>query len=262
MSRAKRQALSKIELLGCLIAIGGGVWIGAQYLGLNLHNAAYVALEEADVLQRIPENWRPPNPDCPDGDCPDPEEVRRDEHRRLRAELEQLRLEVAKLTSNEIAVAADASGSLTPADEALRDRTLAYWNSLTQIVFEVIALQERVNPFTGTDYQSRALSVRRRSLEYGENAVALLDTEGVDPEAVSTGVRIGQWFGHAADTLQTALELRTRQPVGDRSMPAADVWAQTEAELGKRTELVRRRSIETAAYLTSRFFVEFPPLGI
>lgn len=262
MTRVSRNALTKVELLGCLMAVAGGVWIGAQYLGLNLHSAAYMALDESDLLTQIPEDWRPANPDCPDGDCPSPEDVRNERERRLRTELQQIRLEVAKLTSTEMAVAADRTGALTPEDEALRDSTLTYWNSLTHIVFEVIALQERVDPFTGTDFQSRALSVRRRALEYGENAVSLLDTQGVDPEAVSTGVRIGQWFGHAAETLTTALELRTRQPVGDRSMSAADVWAQTEAELGKRTELVRRRALETSAYLTTRFFVEFPPLGI
>jgi len=259
-----RRGLSKIELLGCLGAVAGGVWIGAQYLNLDLHGAAYQALDETELLTRIPEEWRPVNPDCPDGDCPSKEEVRVAELTRLRSELEDLRFEVARLAWNNPDLSEELAASAKLSDEqiATRDRTQAYWQDLTQIVFDVTSIQERVAPFTGTAEHSRALAVRRRALEYGQHAAGLLSPEGVDPQAVATGVRISEWLGHGAQTLQQALELRGSQAVAGRAVPAAAVWAQTEAELQKRTELVRRKSRETAAYLTTRYFVAFPPLDL
>lgn len=262
--RVTRSGISTIELLGCLLAVAGGVWIGAQYVDLDLHGAAYQALDETELLTQIPTEWRPTNPDCPNGDCPDPAELRRAEEQRLRVELEELRYEVARLAGGKPPI--DVEGmdisSLTAEENLLRDRTQSYWQGLSEIVFEVTAIQQRVLPYTGTDEHSRALAVRRRALEYGQEAVYLLNTEGVAPEAVATGVRVAEWFGHGSETLNTAVTLRSRQAVGGRSVSAADLWANTEADLQKRTELVRRRSRETSAYLTTKYFAEFPPLGL
>ncbi|QDV73130.1 hypothetical protein [Botrimarina mediterranea] len=260
--RNRRTGLSRFEIITCLIAVVGGVWIGAQYYNVDLNGAAYQALDESQLLEKLPPDWRPPNPDCPNGDCPDPAEVRAVEQARLTAKLKELQFEVARLSSGEPGAAeSEKSSSLTESDVAMRDRTQAYWQGLTRIVFEVSALQNVVASYAGTEQQSRALAVRRRSLEYGHEATNLLDIDGVDPEAVATGVRVSEWFAQSAEQLKTAQELKTRQPVGNRSVSAADVWAQTEAELQKRTELVRRKSHETSAYLTSKYFAEFPPLG-
>ena len=258
----RRAGLSRFEVLTSLLAVAGGLWIGAQYYNVDLNGAAYQALDETQLLEKLPPDWRPPNPDCPNGDCPDPAEVRAAEEARLTAKLKELQFEVARLSTGEAGAADPAqSTSLTESDIATRELTQAYWQSLTRIVFEVSAIQNVVAPYAGTELQSRALAVRRRSLEYGHEATNLLDIEGVDPEAVATGVRVSEWFAQSAAQLNTALELKTRQPVGNRSVSAADVWAQTEAELQKRTELVHRKSQETSAYLSSKYFADFPPLG-
>lgn len=261
---ARRPGLSRFEILSCLLAVAGGVWIGAQYYDVDLNGAAYQALDESRLLEKIPPDWRPPNPDCPNGDCPDPAEVRAAGEARLAAQFTELQFEIARLSSGvEGSELADArpTTSLSESELAMRERTQAYWQGLTRIVFEVSSIQNVVAPYAGTDLQSRALAVRRRSLEYGHEATHLLNVDGVDPEAVATGVRVSEWFAQSAQKLTTALELKTRQPVGDRSISAADLWAQTESELQKRTELVQRKSQETSAYLTSKYFADFPPLG-
>lgn len=259
-----RRGLSMVEALGCLVAVAGGVWIGASYVGLDLHDAAYTALDETELLTQIPEDWRPEDPDCPSGDCPAPEELRAIEQATLQLELDDLRLEVARLASaTEFSDSGQMEGGkLSPEQQVVRDRTLAFWQHLTGIVTEVTAIQHRVTPFVGTEQHARALSVRRRALEYGQRATQLLNTEGVDPEAMATGARVSEWLGQAAETLQTAVDLRGFQAVDGRAVPAADVWAQTEAELRMRNELVRRKSAETATYLATLYFVEFPPLGL
>lgn len=259
----RRGGLTYFEILGCLVAVVGGVWIGAQYFQVDLHGAAYQALDEAELLDQIPADWRPANPECPDGDCPDPVVVRAAEEARLTAKLKELQFEVARLTGGVDEPVSDPpkTSSLTDQDIVIRERTRAYWQGLTRIVFEVSAIHNVVAPYAGTELHARALAVRRRSFEYGSEAVDLLDITAVDQEAIATGVRVSEWFAQSAQQLETALELKSRQPVGNRSISAADLWAQTEAELQKRTELVRRKSEETSAYLTSKYFAEFPPLG-
>ncbi len=256
-----RRGISKIELLGCLIAVGGGVWIGAQYVGLNLQGAAYQALDEAELLTQIPEEWRPENPDCPDGDCPSPEDVRLERQALLVGELHELRHEVALLTGD-AADGSDEAATLSEEDRRVRDSSQAYWAALSSVIGQVTKIQSRVSPYLGSEQHARALSARRRALEYGRSAVELLDTEGVDSEAVATGWRVAEWFGQGAETLQAALEIRSHQAIEGRSVSGSDVWANIEADLAKRTDLVRRKSRETAAYLSGRYFVEFPPLEL
>lgn len=264
LSAAPRRGLNTIELLGCLVAVAGGVWIGATYVGLDLQGAAYQALDETELLTQIPEDWRPTNPDCPNGDCPDPEEVREEERRGLRAEFQELKFEVARLAGGVEHVSPEQQdgAKLSPDEQLVRDRTTAYWQELSRIVFEVTSIQQRVVPFAGSEQHSRAIAIRSRALEYGQQAIQLLNHDGIDTEALATGVRVGEWLGQGSETLQTAIDLRGHQAIGGRSVPAADVWAQTEAELRMRTELVRRKSAETSTYLTTRYFAEFPPLGI
>lgn len=252
---------TKVEIVGCLLAVAGGVWVGAQYVGLNLQGAAYQALDESELLTKIPAEWRPENPDCPNGDCPSAEEVRLEQQALLLGELSELRQEVALLTGD-VADGTDEAATLSEEDRHVRDRSQAYWASLSSLIGEVTTIQSRVSPYLGSEQHARALSARRRALEYGRDAVALLDTEGVDDEAVSTGWRVAEWFGKGAETLQTALDIRSHQAIEGRSVSGADVWANTEADLSKRTDLVRRKSRETAAYLSGRYFVEFAPLEI
>ena len=76
-----------MEVLTSLLAVAGGLWIGAQYYDVDLNGAAYQALDETQLLEKLPPDWRPPNPDCPNGDCPDPAEVRAAEEARLTAKL-------------------------------------------------------------------------------------------------------------------------------------------------------------------------------
>lgn len=260
---ARRNALSILEVLGCVVAIGGGVWIGATYFGVDLNGAAYQALDEAELLTKLPEEWRPVNPECPDGNCPDPAEVFAAEQARLQAELDELRFEVARMASGPQAKQADdRAGSLSPEDREKRDATQAYWQELGAIAFEVTAIQQRVQSIATPDDQGRVLALRRRALEYGNEATQLLPIDGVDERAVEAGVRLAEWFEHSAETIQSAIDLRSHQAVSGRSVSAANIVAQAEAELKKRTDFLRRKSAESSAYLTGRYFTDFPPLGI
>lgn len=260
-TRSAARGLSKFELLAALIAVAGGMWIGANYVGLDLNQTAYDALDDTELLGKIPEDWRPPNPECPDGDCPSEEEIRQGQLDDLREQLDGLREEVNLITGG-VEPLPQGESTLTAELRTKRDRTLPYWNTLREIVTEVTTLQQRVASFQDPEKYARALSVRRRAMDYGLDAVKLLDDEGVDPQAVEAAGRVSEWFQHGAETIGSAVEIRSRQQIGGRSVTGVELWRSLEADLAKRTELVRRKTRETAGYLSSRYFTEFTPLDL
>lgn len=260
-NRSASRGLSKFELLASLIAVGGGVWIGAQYVGLDLNQAAYDALDETELLGQIPSDWRPVNPECPDGDCPTDEEIRQQQLVALQLQLRGLWEEVGLITGS-LDPLPQGESTLSPELRVTRDRTQAYWNSLRQIVGEVTSLQQRVAPLKEAEKYARALSVRRRAMDYGLEAVKLLDDEGVDPQAIEVTGRVAEWFERGAETIGSAIEIRSRQAVGGRSVTGGELWRSLEVDLAKRTELVQRKARETAGYLSSRYFAEFSSLDL
>ena len=48
--RYNRHGLTVLEFVGCVIAIVGGAWLGALYLGVDVRRLAYTALAEAVLL--------------------------------------------------------------------------------------------------------------------------------------------------------------------------------------------------------------------
>ena len=61
-SSAARAGLTVLEFVGCLIAVIGGAWLGALYLGVDVNNVAYTALAQSDLLDKVPAEWRPEGP--------------------------------------------------------------------------------------------------------------------------------------------------------------------------------------------------------
>ena len=49
-SIARRHGLSLLEILSCIAALAGGVWLGALYLGVDVHTLVRGALVEAKIL--------------------------------------------------------------------------------------------------------------------------------------------------------------------------------------------------------------------
>jgi hypothetical protein len=254
---ARRCGITRVEFLGVLLAIGGGAYIGSQYLGVDLNRVAYKALDESKLLQKIPNEWRPVNPDCPNGDCPEPHELRAAAELKLRSELDRLKVEISRLGSS----SADEPAKLDPALEAERDTTLAYWQRLSDIVSTVEALQTRVEPFATSVDRARVFALRRRAMEYGQQAIDLLDPQGVEPRAVETGIRLAEWYMQGAELLARAGDLTAKQHEG-RTVPAERHLGLSESDHEKRSELVRRKVDDAAVYLHSRFLTPFPPLSL
>ena len=56
--RRLRAGLTVLEFAGCVIAVIGGAWLGALYLGVDVNKVAYTALAQSDLLDKVPAKWR------------------------------------------------------------------------------------------------------------------------------------------------------------------------------------------------------------
>ena len=100
----------------------GGAWIGALYLGVNVEHLAHSALSQAQLLEKVPAEWRPKGPNV----------VTREQLvSTLRKELGSLRSEILALRSG--TDSADGSEPASDAAAAARENTRAYWLRLNEI---------------------------------------------------------------------------------------------------------------------------------
>jgi hypothetical protein len=83
-SLSSRAGLSVLEFVGCLFAL----------LGIDVHHVAYVALSESDLLEKVPEQWRPEVPESAAG-APSSRELAKT----VQNELVSLREEISALRS-------------------------------------------------------------------------------------------------------------------------------------------------------------------
>ena len=55
----RRAGLTILEFTACTIALVGGAWLGALYLGVDVRHLAFSALNQAKLLDKMPPELRP-----------------------------------------------------------------------------------------------------------------------------------------------------------------------------------------------------------
>ena len=153
----RRQGLSFLEFIGCLIAVVGGMWLGAIYMGVDVQGLAFNALHEADLLQHVPEELRPVAP--PDHPSQMSQEQRASV---LQAELATLRDEITALRQTR-SKDSPSTQSGTTANQPSAEITRAYWNRLRGIAHDEAALQAGAQMAASEANADRVFALRSRS---------------------------------------------------------------------------------------------------
>src|SRR6476620_4784066 len=127
-SELARGGLTILEFLACTIAVIGGAWLGALVLGIDVRHVAFTALSESKLLDKLPADIRPANPN---------EKIMTREQllTTLHEELGSLRNQIATLKAGNAAGASaegDLKGEKNASPELLptKEKTLAYWERL------------------------------------------------------------------------------------------------------------------------------------
>lgn len=250
-------------ILMTLLAVSTGVWLGALYVGVPVNDLAYTALDEAEILQQMPDGWRPTQPGCPTGDCEklSPEQV----NAQLQQELASLRYEALTLrkaaAGNVKAVEAVVGAAVLHSSKLRRDRTMAYWQRLCEIANGVTYLHDEVAGAADTANAGEVVDLRRRAFEYGVRAIRAIPRDSVDEQAVMSGQRFVNWYEHGADLHREAAEAwRSRGSDLNDRLDAA--LALQQRQHVKEARLIREQANRVSQVLSRRYVAEFATPGI
>lgn len=262
--RSRRTGLSLLEFLGCLMALVGGAWLGAIYIGIDVHRLAYVALTESDLLEKVPEDWRPQPPEG-FADAPTPAELAQ----AVQGELVALRHEITALRSerdpaDSLQVATSNGGVHATSDNssrsAQRETCLAFWNRLAEIVRDELALQFDAESAASDGNATKVAALKGRISRFASTAIAAVPTEGVDPAEIQLSQELAGWYERGGELYEKAVRIWESPSRGQSGHTLTKDWEQAHLQHLNEGKLLREKVAAVRDSLTRRFgsgFAEF-----
>jgi len=242
-----RRGLTTLEFAGCFTAVLGGAWIGALYLGINVQHLAHSALQQAQLLERVPPEWRPKGPNV----------VTREQLvATLRKELGSLRSEIAALRNE--TDPKSASEPMSDAASAARDKTRAYWQRLNEIALGEDDLQRDAEVTIDDTNASKVFAIKARVSRFAAKGVEAVPSEGVDESVVRFGRQLALWYGRADELYERAVRI-WETPTGTQARAQlTEEWKRGEIQHRQEARLLRERAAMLRSSISRQLGEEFP----
>jgi hypothetical protein len=223
-----RSGLSVLEFIACILAVIGGAWIGALFLGIDVRQLAHVALSETGLLERVPAEWRPASPH---ENLLTREQIRES----LRKELDSLHSELYALRTadNEENGVSQAPAGLAQA----KQKTFHFWQRLNEIARTERALQHDAESAFNTATAAKVFAVKSRISRFAAKAVEAEPGKGVEPAVMNFARQVSAWYNNAADLHDRAAriwDMAATNPARaqlNKEWQAADLQQRNEARL-------------------------------
>lgn len=248
-----RAGLTMLEFVGCFIAVVGGAWLGALYLGVDVKNVAYTALSESKMLEKMPPEWRPEGPQ-------DKAMTREQLLTTLREELGSLRNQIGALQSgkNENAAGqpqnpdADAAAQLPT-----KEKTVAYWSRLNEIAMGEAALQKDAESAFNAANAAKVFAIKGRISRFAAKAVDAVPTWAVDDSAVRFGRQLGLWYDHGGELYEKAVRI-WETPIGPQARTQLnDEWKHSDQHHHNEAKLLHEKAAAVRGSLGRVYGEEF-----
>jgi hypothetical protein len=252
--RRPRAGLTVLEFVGCLIAVIGGAWLGALYLGVDVNNVAYSALAQSDLLDKVPAQWRPEGP-------ADKAMTREQLLSTLREELGTLRTEITALRTGQ--AQADASGPATAAAKAgspmpTKERTIAYWSRLNEIALSEADLQEEAEAAVNSGNAAKVFAIKGRISRFAAKTVEAVPTIEVDQTAVRFGRQLRLWYDHGGELYEKAVRI-WESPIGAQARTELnEEWKQADQHHRNEARLLKDKAAAARGTLSRIYGDELP----
>ena len=260
---AARTALTTLEFVACTVAVIGGAWLGALYLGVDVRHLAHTALVEADLLDNVPPSWRPPAPN--DESIPREElaAMLQDELGTLRHELDSLRSAGAdgkaqqRVTSAPSPFEPNKSQSLA----ASKETTLAYWQRISDIAHREATFQQEAESASNDNNAAQVFAVKARISRFAAKSIEAVSTEGVDESVILFARHLAVWYEHGGELYQRAVRIWDTPVDGKTREQLNQEWRRADLHRRNEAKLLNEKSIAIRATVSRQFGVEFPEFG-
>jgi hypothetical protein len=257
--RYNRHGLTVLEFVGCVIAIVGGAWLGALYLGVDVRRLAYTALAEAELLESVPPQLRPTAP----GDNAMTREqlvaTLREELGALRSELKSLRSgEAVNLSATAVATPADSADGHVEEPTASKEKTLAYWLRISEIALAEAALQKDAESTSNATNASRVFAIKGRISRFAAKSVEAIPSDGVDESVIRFGRQLALWYNRGGELYERAVRIWETPTISQNREQLNEDWRRAETHHHNEARLVTEKA-EAVRSIVSRHFGEgFP----
>src|SRR3954466_7446558 len=223
-----RGGLTILEFLACTVAVIGGAWLGALVLGVDVRHLAYTALSESKLLDKVPADFRPANPN---------EKIMTREQllTTLHEELGSLRNQIATLRTGKTAAGSTASASNAEQNASLelpptKEKTLAYWERLVEIATSEQALQRDAEVAFNANNASKVFAIKGRVSRFSAKAVEAVPTQEVDESAVRFGRQLKLWYDRGGELYEKAVRI-WETPIGQQARSELNQgWKQSDEQ--------------------------------
>lgn len=253
--RPQRAGLTILEFLACTIAVVGGAYLGALYLGVDVQHLAYTALSQAKLLDKMPSELRPVDPN---------EKVVTREQllTTLHEELGSLRNQITSLRNGGPGQAADlAAGSESgTAFQMLptKDKTLAYWSRLSEIAMGESALQRDAEVTFNANNAARIFAIKGRVSRFSAKAVEAVPTQEVDESAIKYGRQLRLWYDRGGELYEKAVRI-WETPIGQQARNQLnEEWKRADEQHRNEAKLLSEKAAAVRGSMSRIYGIEFP----
>jgi hypothetical protein len=250
--RQAHAGLTVLEFLGCLIAVVGGAWLGALYLGVDVQKVAYNVLSESQLLDKVPQDWRPEAPR-------DKAMTREQLLSTLREELGSLRTQIRALQTGKNEGTGADPGTIDPAAVMpTKEQTLAYWSRLNEIVAGEKALQQDAESTFNAANAAKVFAIKGRISRFAAKSVEALPSVAVDDTALRFGREICLWYDHGGELYEKAVRI-WETPMGPQARAQLnEEWKQADQHHQNEGRLIDEKAAAARGSLGRIYGEEFP----
>jgi hypothetical protein len=245
----RRRGISLLEFAGCIVAVLGGVWLGAMYLGVNVEHAAHSALEQTQLLDKVPPAIRP--------EGPQQNGVTQEQLvTTLRKELGALRKDIKALRGD--AGAQPPTALESEATAAGHSNTRAYWLRLSEIARGEDELQRDAETAMDDVNAAKVFAIKARVSRLAAKGVEAVPSTGVDDALGKFGRQLALWYKHGDELYERAVQI-WETPGGQQARAKlTEDWKRDELQHRQEAQLLRERAAVLRAAVSRQFGEEFP----
>jgi hypothetical protein len=246
--RGKRRGVTVLEFLACITAVLGGMWLGALYLGVNVEHLAHTALEQAQLLDKMPAQLRP--------EGPKQNVVTREQLlATLRKEIGSLRSEILSLHASEHT---HTPTQMSEAVALAKNNTRSYWLRLNEIALSEEELQRDAATAIDDANVANVFAIKGRVSRFAAKSVQAVPEEGVDEAVLRFGRQLTLWYEKGGELYEQAVRI-WETPAGQQAREQVTTeWKRAEKQHKHEARLLRERAAALRGSISRQFAEEFP----